>query len=172
MSLYDTDFMKHRSEGYCRKCRSPKDIGGRCLCGMEHILELAPPITIHRVEQQDSNGCVLACIAMVTGQSYEEVKAGFDRIDAAGISEFRLRAYLAECGYAAAIKYPHYSPLNVDREIWPPKPFGKVHIVFTGNHAIVMLRNGTVYDPAPGHDKPRHIKDYRDIHLMMAVTKL
>jgi hypothetical protein len=38
-SLYEDEFKKHYSEGYCNKCRSRKDIGGHCQCDAQEAIE-------------------------------------------------------------------------------------------------------------------------------------
>src|SRR5687768_6825776 len=81
------------------------------------------------IPQVDSHGCCIATLAMITNQTYEAVKDGFSSFDNTGVGEHRLYAYLAEHGYATAVKYPTYSPNEARREVWPPEPFADVHIV-------------------------------------------
>lgn len=127
---------------------------------------------INRVEQLDKMGCGMACLAMVTGQTYADVKAHFNGNFADGLIDFALQQYLAEHGYATAIKYPHYMPTNTKRDIFPPEPFADVHLVAADGHIMVMLRNGTIIDPAPSRPEPRTINQYTHVYYVMGIVKL
>jgi hypothetical protein len=127
---------------------------------------------INRVVQKDAKGCGIACVAMVTGQDYDTVKTGFEGYFKDGLTDFAISAYLAEHGYATAIKYPHYMPTNTKREIFPPEPFADVHLVSADGHNMVMLRDGTILDPAPSRPEPRTINQYSFVYWVMAVVKI
>jgi hypothetical protein len=128
----------------------------------------------HLIYQEDKFGCALACLAMITGQTYQQVKAGILawHPDGNGISELITDSYLADHGYAVARKYPHAAHLKEQRS-WPPAPFGAVHLVCVGlpagGHLVVMLADGSVLDPASGY---RHISDYPQIMHVAAVERI
>lgn len=128
---------------------------------------------INRVVQKDTQGCGIACLAMVTEQDYDAVKSGFewDRWNS-GLIDMAISAYLAEHGYAVAIKYPHYMPLERKRDTFPPKPFADVHLVSADGHVMVMLRDGTIIDPAPSRPETRTINQYSFVYWVMAVVKI
>jgi hypothetical protein len=123
------------------------------------------------VQQKDSHGCVLASLAMITGQTYEQVKAGF--VDwSGGISlMFDGFTYLAEHGYAVAPKYIHYHPLKRNRDPWPVEPFADMHlceVITSMAHSVVLLRDGTVLDP--NTPEPRRLSDYMKVNVIAGVV--
>lgn len=131
---------------------------------------------IQWVRQQDSQGCVLAVLAMITGKSYAEVKTGFRLRDwnaeGVGLMHDGL-AYLAEHGYAAAVKYRHYLPFPQHRDRWPVAPFADVHVcevITTQPHAVVMLRDGTVLDP--NTPERQRLSNYKGVNVIAGVVKL
>jgi hypothetical protein len=111
---------------------------------------------IERVAQQDEFGCVVACLAMVRGLSYETVKQEFNGYD---FTRTGLRAgvwdqYLAECGFAVRRKNRHYSPGRRKWRDWPCDPFAPLHLCVVlfregalCSHLVVMLHDGTIVDP-------------------------
>jgi hypothetical protein len=125
------------------------------------------------VAQQDPRGCVLAALAMLTEQTYAEVKAGF--IDSErGISlMFDGFTYLAEHGYAVAPKYIHYHPLKRHRDPWPVEPFADMHlceVITSQAHAVVMLKDGMVLDP--NTPEPKRLSDYMKVNVIAGVVPL
>lgn len=138
-------------------------------------------MTITHVRQLDQHGCGVACLAMITGHAYEAVRAWFrckawqnaqarhdvpeqsfrDRWEAhdfgvRGMTDYDLGAYLAEHGFAYALRYANLWQHGIEhrRAPWPPAPFAPVHIVTvyqpTGGHYVVWLPDGRVLDPAGG----------------------
>lgn len=109
-------------------------------------------MTIKWVEQKHKNGCVVACLSMVTGIPYDDIMHDFtgDRTDE-GLSCFVYDVWLAYKGYAIQRVYKHYSPLHADRQSWPPSPFADTHLALAdtaqGSHCLVWQRNGAVLDP-------------------------
>lgn len=71
---------------------------------------------LKHVRQEDENGCVIACIAMVTGETYKAVKAVFDRLypdrnlGICGIECDQKVAVLEEMGFGWEICYPRMFP--------------------------------------------------------------
>lgn len=125
-------------------------------------------MTVRHVPQVDANGCGVACLAMVTGKSYEEVRDWFwckawqnaqrdgrtwadlddperqawERHNFAvhGLTDHDLEAFLAENGFAYAKKWSNLWQQRMEdrRPSWPPLPFAEAHIV-------------QVYLPSGGH---------------------
>jgi hypothetical protein len=129
------------------------------------------------VKQEDGRGCVLAALAMLTGQTYAQVKSEFfdqDWNNNGCTFEFDAHTYLAEHGYAIATKYRYYHPQKRDREIWPVPPFAPAHlcsvIVANGSHAVVLLADGTVLDPST--PKQKKLSDYSAVNSVMGVWKI
>lgn len=127
---------------------------------------------IHWVPQEDTNGCAVAALAMVTGKSYREVRDYFG-IDFAerGTHVGGIEQYLTDHGYAWA-RLCHYDHLSVERTPWPPEPFGDVHIcqvVGSASHTVVMLGDGTVLDPLT--PEPKRLSDYQAVHYVAAVVE-
>src|ERR1051325_3372369 len=123
---------------------------------------------MRHVRQQDPNGCLVACLAMVTGNTYEVVR---DELAALGLTfgagggatEFDLIGYLTDHGFAIGRKY-RWHGRNVERTEWPAAPFAPVHIVGVngaGRHGVVLLGDGrTVLDPE--HDQPRDFSEFTE----------
>lgn len=95
------------------------------------------------VGQEHRCSCVMACLAMITGKPYQEV---CDEIPGRqwnnwleGTGSVTADALLAGWGYAVARRY------GTDQ------PFGEVHLcevsAWGRPHAVVMLADGTVFDP-------------------------
>jgi hypothetical protein len=127
-------------------------------------------MTPTHVLQEDAYGCGLACIAMVTGQTYQAVLADFTYRDH-GITDWSLRDYLGDKGYATIWKHPCRMSTNTMRENWPPALWADVHIAQVylpaGGHFIVVLRDGTVLDPAT--TQPRRWEDYPNVGNIGAI---
>jgi hypothetical protein len=125
------------------------------------------------VPQEDSRGCCVACIAMVTGKTYQEVKAWFEMdFNDRGTSQHGIEEYLVEHGYTWARK-TLYRHNNQQRTPWPPEPFADVHIcevAGTSSHAVVLLRDGTVLDPLT--PEPKRLTDYEKVYYVAAITRL
>lgn len=111
------------------------------------------------VGQLDSNGCGIACLAMIVGKSYEEVRSEVRYYDGSGLHDHIIDSYLADNGFAVARKHEvcHWAQEKYGRkrrEKWPPEPFADVHLVMVEScmepyrtHYLVMLRDGTTLDP-------------------------
>lgn len=103
------------------------------------------------VEQEEGKGCAVACVAMLLGLCYWQARTLFRDFDPnEGVLPLDVIRALGEYGWASIEKHPHYSPERRDRPHWPVKPFAPVHLcqVITGGwHAVLMLEDGTVFDP-------------------------
>lgn len=140
---------------------------------------------IEWVAQEEASGCGIACLAMVLGVDYETAvqlvpsyAAGRD-----GLTERELDEVLAEQGLAVARKWATYhtgrhgkrpAPARVP---WPPAIFGEVHIAcVTGrdssatDHFVVVLRDGTVLDPADRRNC--RLVDYDAVDWVAALVRL
>lgn len=130
-------------------------------------------MNIRHVRQEDPYGCGLACLAMLTEQTYRQVQAAFAGHDR-GIIDWAVQAYLADNGYAVAWKYPNRIYNNQMRADWPPALWADVHIAQVqmpaGSHFIVVLRDGSVLDPAT--DAPRRWSDYGAVNSIGAVYRI
>jgi hypothetical protein len=132
---------------------------------------------IRHVRQEDAVGCV-ASIAMVTGRSYRDVRDYFgDRFErSAGLDYHDAMQYLADSGYATALKFRHApryayvdTPGRQPRQPWPPAPFAAAHLIAIngGRHCVVWLRDGTVLDPAS--DATQRIENVGDVSYVLGV---
>lgn len=126
---------------------------------------------IERVEQKHLSGCGAACIAMVTGKSYDEVAEELPAHSwhSDGISEDLLDCILAGWGYAVARRYVGHGAA------WWVEPFGDVHICLVNPgipHWVVMLRDGRVLDPGKGMDGDYRITDYPLIYSIAAIVPI
>lgn len=105
------------------------------------------------VGQKHANGCIPACLAMVLGESYEQMCveleefAGHDgNWDRTGVSASDVDRLLGIRGYFLQRRYKNWGMQ------WPPEPFAPIHLVQvvqpSGNqHSVVMGGKGRVWDP-------------------------
>jgi hypothetical protein len=116
-------------------------------------------VTIALVRQEDNYGCMIAACAMVLGKSYRETKAlihpwhNLQEENRRGIGMGEMDGLLVEHGYAISRRFEHYHVACCQRPKWPPQPWADVHIcevVTGGPHAVVMLNDGRILDPAAG----------------------
>jgi hypothetical protein len=114
---------------------------------------------IRYVRQEERAGCVVACAAMVTGESYREVAASFgSNLVDDGVNMDHARDYVCDRGFAAVEATAHgYMDVRASNRRML-RPFADVHIVrvlpkvdSTIGHALLMDRRGKLYDPeTPG----------------------
>ncbi len=86
---------------------------------------------IHRVRSPEPHGCGIAALAMVMGQTYQEIQQWFQDHDrdigaAHGGSHVDWDVYLCEHGFAVARKFESW--VNRQREPWPPEPWADTFI--------------------------------------------
>jgi hypothetical protein len=123
-----------------------------------------------------TNSCVPACLAMVTGKTLKRViKEIYEHWENEGryqgIDDYIVDQYLSKNGYAIQRISHEYEPNKLLIKKWPVKPFAPIHIVDVwstnpaGMHAIVMLKDGMVYDPSN-----RRIKNISMYQRVFAVT--
>jgi hypothetical protein len=131
---------------------------------------------IKYVKASITNSCVPACLAMVTGKTLNRViKDIYEHWENEGryqgLDDDIIDQYLSKNGYAVQRIGHEYEPNKLLIPKWPIKPFAPVHIVDVwstnppGMHAVVMLKDGTVYDPSN-----RRIKDISMYQRIFAIT--
>lgn len=134
--------------------------------------------TVKYVKTEKSNGCVVACLAMITDVTFDEVLNGMEQYwknegAEQGTDDPAWMAYLSARGYAIQDIDHEYIP--EDRLIvpWPIKPFAPIHILFVyaeGPHAVVMLNDGTILDPNDPLIKSRH--EYHRVYRIIGIWKV
>lgn len=128
------------------------------------------------VAQEESDGCLVACIAMATGRTYAEIRAIVAASYSGGIHSVIAHDVLADLGYAVMVRYKHIPHLKRNRDAWPIAPFAPVHIcgvdATTGPHAIVLLDTGEVYDPWTRDRHDLLHSDYTQIDHIDGVFKV
>src|SRR5689334_5873147 len=112
-------------------------------------------MNIKLVKQKHKKGCVPACLAMITGISYDNVIASFlNDFDKQGISssDDSVISYIIEHGFMIERRKIYgYENIAVNNKILS-KPFADVHLLFVQqfanrpkeHHAIVMLKSGKI----------------------------
>lgn len=135
---------------------------------------------MRHVMQADGYGCGLACLAIVTDKTYDEVKAwdGFvgKNFRNAGLTYDDLMQYLGDHGFATMFRW-RYLPgsctqqRNV-RSPWPSPSFAPVHLVGVrdGMHLVVLLPDGTVLDPSVA--RPMRLEECGHVAWMMGVFRV
>jgi hypothetical protein len=122
------------------------------------VLE-SPPLRL--VRQEDANGCMIACLAMVAGLTYAAARALFHPwyFEQAAFNGFPLcdiESVLGELGYASIVRHEHCHFAACDRAAWPPDPWADRHICSVvpasgrGTHGVVLRGDGAVLDPWAG----------------------
>lgn len=135
------------------------------------------------IRQQHDYGCGIASLAMISGQSYDEVRTwlldnwpgGHERSDEwlekrgiySGIAEY----FLGEHGYVWRYVYRAWYPSSN----WPPPAFAPVHLVMVrqpsnNSHYVVMRSDGIVLDPLS--DEPKALTDWPEVSNVMGVWAL
>lgn len=128
------------------------------------------------VGQEHTHGCQVAVCAMLLGITYAEAATLYPRPpdNERGFIDLYLDNILVEHGYAIARKWRHNAAAGGDRTPWPPAPWADVHwcdvVLPAGGHAIVMLGDGTVLDPAT--PQPRRLTDYEKVTMVAAIVPL
>lgn len=128
------------------------------------------------VRQEDPNGCLVACIAMVSGLTYG---AAMDLVRPAfrdGLNSFVVDAVLGDLGFANLDRTMFDPKFNAKRDPWPVAPFAPVHVVHAsmagGFHGLVMLADGTIFDPWNRDRTSLSHADYREINRISGYWKV
>jgi hypothetical protein len=126
------------------------------------------------VHQEDDFGCAFACLAMITGQTYEHVKHELIECYHKGITDEVIDEYLADKGYFIA-RRKRFVQWRGNKEGWAA-PFAPVHLVAVlcsyeaeTEHVVVMLKDGTVLDPTS--QQPKQLSDYVRVMYVAGVVK-
>jgi hypothetical protein len=130
------------------------------------------------VQQQDAYGCGIAALAMICGHGYDQVKEWFllhgrDIVANKGGTWWDWDVYLTEHGFAVARKFPMIN--NEPRAIWPPEPFGDIHLCevrpcSSNLHAVVMLADGRILDPL--FPLERSLSRYPCVESVAAIARI
>lgn len=115
------------------------------------------------VAQRDSWDCGVACLAMVSGRTYDAVLAGLGAQavegyrQTGGISTAHMPQLLGELGLATRTVFPR-------AEEWWTTPLTGLRLADVRGHYVVVLPDNTVLDPARGPG--RAVADYANaFHL-------
>lgn len=120
---------------------------------------------------------MIACLAMVTGKTYDEVLeefAGYWKDNSeSGIGDDAFYQYLGQHGYLVQTFKRIYEPSQTQRAPWPPLPFAPVHVLgvdYMGEeHGIVMDNEGIIHDP---YDQEiRELSEYPIIYEIIGIWK-
>lgn len=129
------------------------------------------PKKIKYIKQLDEKGCVPACIAMITNQSYKEVtKKFFMDFNKEGLTHEKALEYLLNYNLSPVAIMLDRITLESKNEHCKSliKPFADIHIITSQpwadddiNHCSIMLQDGTILDP--GSKKIKVLSDYYEI---------
>ena len=137
------------------------------------------------VRQEHDWGCGVAALAMVTGQTYDEVwswmlgnwvhavfagEPAADWLEHHGVTQYALDWYLGQHGFVWRRVYRAWVS-----GAWPPEPFAPVHVAQvvqpSGNaHFVVLTADGRVLDPMS--DAPRSLSDWEQVNHVLGVWSL
>lgn len=129
------------------------------------------------VPQREETDCVIACLAMVTGKTYDEVLEEFaeywEECSEEGVGDNAFYQYLGQHGYLVQTFKHHYEPSRTQRTPWPPAPFAPVHVLgvdYMGDeHGIVMDKDGLIFDPY--NDKITGLFEYPIVYEIVGIWK-
>lgn len=134
---------------------------------------------IQHVKQEEPYGCVIACIAMILGKTYQEIKSmlptdrGYGNRN--GMTSHDMISFLWLHGYIGLEFYKCESHTQRMRELneWlkPVATFNKVSVINEyGPHAILWMPDGRVFDP--NKYGVHSITDYKEYHSLTAFWNL
>lgn len=129
------------------------------------------------IKQEQSHGCLIACIAMVMNWGYWDVAQFFvNDFTKSGVPLHKGATFLAENGYSIVSKEtPHKCHRDFARD-WMMEPFAPNHIIeffqFTDtpkeSHVVVMDAKGKIFDPG-GHTAEDIIKGMYDLSRVIGI---
>jgi len=136
-------------------------------------------MNIKLVKQEEPYGCVIACIAMILGKSYQEIKnelppnRGYGNKN--GMISQDMISFLWQYGYIGLefYKCESHSQRMMELNEWlkPVGVFNKVSIYNEyGPHAILWLPDGKIFDP--NREGIHSINDYGNFQSLTAFWKL
>lgn len=111
-------------------------------------------LKIEQVYQQDMAGCAIACLAMVMGKKYEDVRWDFlGPFETEGLSPKNIVDYLTDFGYVVLVKdlVAHTHPKDGFKEL--STPFASAHILIVKqfnnmnyDHCVAMDYKGKIFN--------------------------
>jgi hypothetical protein len=113
-------------------------------------------VTLRWVRQEDAQGCGIAVLAMLTGESYAAVKAEIDSQDGHGhngdwsengVTHITLDRYLTARGFYHQRIYESWGLTDWPPDPWAPSHFASVRQPSGNSHFVVMDAEGRVLDP-------------------------
>jgi hypothetical protein len=126
------------------------------------------------VAQKDPFGCLIAAVAMVSGQTYDAIRAMCSEHEA--INDYIADDVLGELGFAVMRRYKYQMRFKRDRAVWPCEPFAPTHMVYVtatqGPHAVVMDDSGVVYDPWDRTRTSLQAAVYTQVHHIDGIFKV
>lgn len=125
------------------------------------------------IRQLHERGCSLACMAMITGLSYDFIDKQFENnFDKKGIRSNVAMQFICEQGFDCIEKTSRiYTKIGLqNKRILVP--FADIHYVAAQqfadaktNHAFIMLKNGKIWDP----DDPKHTTVFDRFYEILVV---
>lgn len=148
---------------------------------VHRLAELLRGVTHHvpadpvHVLQKHAKGCLVATAAMVLGTTYDEALKEFGgRVpEMEGFDFGEFEQVIGEHGWAVCRRWHHMRVVGRDREVWPPEPWADLHqceVETTGNHSVLLLRDGRVLDPLTL--EPKRLSDYKRVFSVAALMRL
>lgn len=128
---------------------------------------------INYVRQEDPYGCQYACLAMLIGKKYSDIRGELGPLGKHGCSYDLWKEVLSRNGFAYQFHWRFDQQTNKIRSIWPLPLWADAHICTVdagqgdGSHAVIVLRDGTVLDPHSGPGK--QFKDYSGTTYMAGI---
>lgn len=131
------------------------------------------------VPQRTEDDCGIACIAMVTGKTYQEVGKHFHSLRY-GVKFKTACDFIMNCGVGLIMKTAECRLSYAHSNAHMLLPFADFHIMSVNqfidlsfDHCLVMDRRGTVYNPSKvGKKKLSRFALARDYYLVNAVAGL
>ena len=126
----------------------------------------------------EQNMCVIACLAMITGQTLKQTLKGMERFwnnegMFEGVREEPFYQYLSARGYAIQTIDHDYEPEDSLTKPWPPAPWAPIHccdVYAEGPHAVIMLHNGKILDP--NDRKVKTLSEYHRVYSVQGIWKV
>jgi len=134
--------------------------------------------SVQYVKTAEDNGCVISCLAMITGQSFGDVLVGMEQYwknegQHEGTDDIAWFHYLSARGYAIQDVDHEYVPEDRLIKPWPIKPFAPIHMMFVyadGPHAVIMDKNGDIFDP--NDPLMKSCQQYHRIYRVVGIWKV
>ena len=133
---------------------------------------------IEHVRQKEPYGCGVACVAMIAGVPYDDVRAllgDWWSGRSSGMSHHVLFELLFHFGFAVQNFFRENQLRYQPRKPWPPDPTPApicvaLTITAQGGHFVVWLEDGTVLDPL--REGTRTLADYEEVWQVVGVYEV